>query len=317
LNVRAYNPFPQNENPLDGCVSRVAIKGTLFLNPSSGNRMAPSERARMREAFVEAGLEVLEVKSGLPIEAIIREQLDRGRRLFIAAGGDGTINHVVQPLVNTDAMLAVIPVGTYNHFAKDLGIPLAWRDALEVAMRGSTRQIDCGRINERFFVNNVSLGLYPELVMRREEKGREYPRWKARLYAIYATLRKFPHVSFAVETANHREAIRTHLFMVSNNSYDLSRIGVEAPRRTLEEGRLSVYWLPHVPRLALMKFIAHYLRGNVRQAPGFRSFRTRQMKLYSPKSQLRVGMDGEIFEIATPIAITTVPQSLLVKVPRT
>jgi diacylglycerol kinase family enzyme len=294
----------------------LTIKGTLFLNPTSGNRMSPAERALMREAFTEAGLEVFEVARDLPMESIIRERLDRGQRLFLAAGGDGTINHVLQPLVNSEATLAVIPIGTYNHFAKDLGIPLPWREALEVAMRGTTRQIDCGRINHRFFANNVSLGLYPELVIRREEKGRDYPRWKARLYAIYTTLLKFPHVSFAVETANHREAIRTHLFLVSNNSYDLSRIGIEAPRTTLEEGRLSVYWLPHVPRLELMKFVAHYLRGNVRHAPGFRSFRTKQMKLYSPKPKLRVGIDGEVFEMETPVVITTVPQSLLVKVPR-
>jgi diacylglycerol kinase family enzyme len=294
----------------------VTIKGTLFLNLTSGNRMSSAERSLMREAFTAAGLEVLEVARDLPMESIIREHLDRGQKLFIAAGGDGTINHVLQPLVNSEATLAVIPIGTYNHFARDLGIPLPWREALDVAMRGATRQIDCGRINHRFFVNNVSLGLYPELVISREEKGRDYPRWKARLYAVYATLLKFPHVSFAVETANHREAIRTHLFLVSNNSYDLSRIGIEPSRTMLDEGRLSVYWLPHVPRFELMKFVAHYLRGNVRHTPGFRSFRTKQMKLYSPKPQLRVGMDGEVFEMETPVVITTVPQSLLVKVPR-
>jgi diacylglycerol kinase family enzyme len=292
------------------------MKGTLFFNPSSGGRMPAPEHAAFRQAMTEGELEVIEIRKGLDIPGAVRERLARGQRLFIAAGGDGTINHVVQSLVHTEAFLGVLPVGTFNHFAKDLGLPLDWREALEVALSGAVKQIDCARINDRFFVNNFSMGLYPELVARREEKGRDYPRWKARLWAAYTTLRKFPHVSLVVETEHHQEVIRTQMFMVSNNSYDLSRIGVEAPRTTLSEGRLSVYWLPHISRRRLMSFAAHYLAGRVREAPGFRSFRTSRMKMSSSKRSLQVGLDGEVLEMQTPLVITTVPQSLLVKVPR-
>src|SRR5260370_14437891 len=107
--------------------------------------------------------------------SLIRDRMLEGPRLFVAAGGDGTINAIIQPLIHTDAVLGVIPVGTYNHFAKDLGIPLPWREALEVVVSGVTRPIDAARINDRFFVNNVSMGLYPELVALREEQGRHYP----------------------------------------------------------------------------------------------------------------------------------------------
>jgi diacylglycerol kinase family enzyme len=110
--------------------------------------------------------------------------------------------------------------------------------------------------------------------------------------------------------------IRTHIFMVSNNSYDLSRIGIEAARSTLEEGRLSVYWLPHIPRSALMRFLARYLAGRVTQAPGFRSFRTTHLKVQSAKKQVRLGIDGEVFAMKPPLVITIVPKSLMVKVPR-
>jgi len=294
----------------------LAVKGTLFFNPSSGFRMPAPEVESFRTECADAGLEVIDVKPEVDIGATMHSQIERGRNLFVAAGGDGTINHVLQALVHTDAILGVIPVGTYNHFAKDLGIPLGWRDALEVATSGRTRQIDAGHINDRFFVNNISIGAYPELVSKREERGRDYSRWKARLYAAIATFQTYPHESFAVESANHREAIKTSLFMVSNNSYDLSRMGIEAGRNTLEEGRLSVYWLPEMPRLQLMKYAAHYLAGNVRTAPGFRSFRTSRMKIYSARKKMRAGVDGEVFEFDVPLVITIVPQSVLVKVPR-
>ncbi|HEX2123735.1 MAG TPA: diacylglycerol kinase family protein, partial [Thermoanaerobaculia bacterium] len=264
----------------------------------------------------DASLEVIELSRDLDVTHEVRQRLARGVRLFVAAGGDGTLHHVVQPLVNTEGMLAVIPIGTYNHFARDLGIPLDWRAALELALTGERRQIDTGRINDRFFLNNVSIGLYPELVARREERGRDYPRWKARMYAVYTTLRKYPHVNLAIETEHRQEIVRTHIFIVSNNSYDLSGIGIEAPRSTLSEGRLSVYWLPHTPRLQLMKLVARYLAGRVREVPGFRSFRTLRMRAQSSRPQLTVGVDGEVFTFATPLVVTIVPQSLVVKVPR-
>lgn len=291
-------------------------KGTLFLNRNAGARLPEGELEALRAALQSADLEIVEIAPGLDCAHEVRERLDRGTKLFIAAGGDGTVNHVLQAVVHSEAALAVLPLGTYNHFARDLGVPLDWREALEVALRGDLRQIDAGRINERFFINNVSIGLYPELVARREERGRDYPRWKARLAAFYTTLRKYPHVTLAVETAHHHEAIRTHVFMISNNSYELERVGIEAPRATLTEGRLSVYWLPHTSRWRLTRFVARYLAGRVRTTPGFRSFRTVRMRVQSSRPHLKVGIDGEVFTLDTPLVITAVPQSVVVKVPR-
>lgn len=294
----------------------MPVKGTLFLNRSAGARLGEVEQAEFASAVVDAGLDLIEVTREVDIANVIRERIREGQRLFVAAGGDGTLNCLVQALVHTEAVLAVVPIGTYNHFARDVGIPLTWRAALDVALTGTTRQIDTARVNERFFVNNVSLGLYPELVARREERGRDYPRWKARFYAVYATMRKYPHVNLTIESEHHQQVVRTHVFMISNNSYDLSRLGIQAPRSRMTDGRLSAYWLPHIPRIALMRFCAHFLAGRVHETPGFRSFRTTRMKVHSSKATLPLGIDGELYEMAPPLRITIVPQSLLVKVPR-
>jgi diacylglycerol kinase family enzyme len=293
--------------------STARNKGTMFLNPSSGVRL---DAAALAAAAAEAGIEVVHLTRDVDVAAAIRERMREGKRLFIAAGGDGTVNCVIQPLVHSDSILGVIPIGTFNHFARDAGVPLDWREALDVALNGTIRQVDAARVNDRFFVNNVSMGLYPELVARREERGRHYPRWKARLYAAYGTLRKYPHVTVTLESEHHQMAVRTHVLMVSNNTYDLSRIGIEAPRSTLEEGRLSVYWLPHLPRVALMRFLAHYLAGRVREAPGFRSFRTSRMKVHASKRHFKVGVDGELFTFDMPLVITIAPKALLVRVAR-
>jgi len=286
---------------------------TLFLNRNSGSR---SDTAELIEAARAAGADVLEISPELDCSAEVRDRIRRGIKLFIAAGGDGTVHHVVQAVVNSDAALAVIPAGTYNHFAKDLGIPLDWNTALEVAFNGDSRQVDTARVNDRYFVNNVSLGLYPELVARREERGRDYPRWKARLYAFYVTVRKYRHVTLSIESDHVKEMIRTHVFMISNNSYDLERVGVEAPRETLTAGMLSVYWLQHTSRVRLMRIVGRYMAGRVRQIPGFRAFRTKHLRVQSSHDHLKIGVDGELATFATPLVITSVPRSLTVKVPR-
>jgi diacylglycerol kinase family enzyme len=287
--------------------------GTLFLNRNSGVR---AENDALVEAARAAEIEVVELSPELDCAKEVRDRLARGTKLLIAAGGDGTVHHVVQSLVGTDAVLAVIPAGTYNHFARDLDIPLDREQAFEVALRGDDRRVDAGRINDRFFVNNVSLGLYPELVTRREERGRDYPRWKARIYAFYTTMRKYRHVTLALESVGHQELIRTHVFMASNNSYDLERVGIEAPRETLTGGQLSVYWLPHASRLRLARVVARYVAGRMRNLPGFRSFRTTELRVQSTQAHIKVGIDGEVFTLAAPLTMSIVPQSLTVRVPR-
>lgn len=290
--------------------------GTVFLNRNAGAKLAPGELEALHAALASAELELVEIAPGLDCASEVRQRTRRGMKLFIAAGGDGTIHHVLQAVVHSDVALAVLPLGTYNHFARDLGIPLDWREALEVALHGDSRQVDAGRINERFFINNASIGLYPEMVVRREAHGRDYPRWKARLAAFYTTLRKYPHVTLAVETEHRKEVIRTHVFMISNNHYDLERVGIEASRETLTEGKLAVYWLPHTSRWRLARYVARYLAGRVRTIPGFRSFRTLHLRVQSSRSHLKVGIDGEVFTLDTPLAITAVPRSVTVKVPR-
>jgi diacylglycerol kinase family enzyme len=291
----------------------LPLKGTLFLNRNSGPK---ADTAALVEAAQAAELEILELSEELDCLQEVRSRLSRGLRLFIAAGGDGTVHHVVQALIHTDGVLAVVPIGTYNHFARDLEIPLTWEAALDVALNGDTRSVDAGRVNDRFFVNNLSLGLYPELVARREEHGRDYPRWRARIYAFYGTLRKYRHVTLAVEADGRSELIRTHVFMVSNNSYDLGRFGIEAPRDTLTGGALSVYWLPHTSRLRMTRYIARYLAGRVRSIPGFRSFRTSKLRVQTVRAHLHLGIDGELFSLDAPLIVTIAPQSLSVRVPR-
>ncbi|MEO8216364.1 MAG: diacylglycerol kinase family protein [Acidobacteriota bacterium] len=292
----------------------ATVRGSLYINRRSGSGNDGTVD-RVCAAAEGRGLSCVDITPDLDISRSIRERMDRGEKLFVAAGGDGTINYVIQSLVGTEAVLGVLPIGTFNHFAKDLKIPLDWSAALDVVVSGATTQVDCARINNRYFLNNISFGLYPEVVAERE-KFRGKGKFTAYRYAIISALKKFKHVSLEVETAHRIQSIRTHVFMVSVNPYDVGRIGMMAPRETLEGGMLSVYWLPHIARIRLIRLVARYLSGKMELGEDFHSVRTPELRVRSSHKTLRFGMDGELVEMAPPFQIALVPKSVLVKVPQ-
>lgn len=288
-------------------------KGVLLLNPRAGT--FPDESS-LRTTAAERGLRVVEIEPGLDVRAVVREALDAGMRTFVVAGGDGSVHHVAQALVGTDGVLGVVPVGSVNHLARDLQLPIDdWQAAFEIALRGEVRQIDVGRVNGRYFLNSVMLGIYPTISAYRERFRSMNSRWAAYLKAIRLALHHFPHVTLVVELDGRVETFRTQMFVVAVNSYDLAQVGVVAPKTTFNDGRVSIYSLSFMSRWQFIRATAKYLRGKVGEVPGFRSIRTTQLRVDTGRRRLRVSLDGELVEMQTPLQIAAVPSSLLVRAP--
>jgi diacylglycerol kinase family enzyme len=290
------------------------MAGTLFVNTNAGS-IDPAELDELRERAAAAGVEIVPVEEGLDIAATVRAALSSGRRLVIAAGGDGTVHHVMQALIGTEGVLAILPLGTFNHFAKDLELPDDWRDAFDVAVSGESVEVDTASINGRYFINNVMLGIYPSIVRHRETFRSRMGKLRAYVVASRIALRSFPQVSLTLEAPHHREVVRTQWFAVSVNPYDLSGFGLIATRAALRTGRLSVYWLPPLSRPAFVASIARYLRGKIAAVKGFRQLSTTELKVDAAAETMQVVVDGELLEMTLPLRITTVPSSLLVRLP--
>lgn len=288
-------------------------KGLLLLNPLAGT--FPDESS-LRTTAAEHGLRVVEIQPGLDVRAAVREALDAGMRTFVVAGGDGSVHYVAQALVGTDGILGVVPVGSVNHLARDLQIPVDdWQAAFEIALGGEVRQIDVGRVNGRYFLNSVMLGIYPTISAYRERFRSMNSRWAAYLKAMRLALHHFPHVTLVVELDGRVETFRTQMFVVAVNSYDLAQVGVVAPKTTFNDGRLSIYSLSFMSRWQFIRATAKYFRGKVGEVPGFRSVRTTQLRVDTGRRRLRVSLDGELVEMQTPLQIAAVPSSLLVRAP--
>src|SRR4030095_15170061 len=141
----------------------------VLLNARAGAAGTGNVEACLRDAFAARGFEakLIVPEPGSDLIEVVRRQIN-GASVAVAAGGDGTVNAVAAAVIGTPTRMGVIPLGTLNHFAKDLAIPLEIERAVDTIAGGRVVAIDVGEVNGRVFVNNSSLGLYASLVQARE-----------------------------------------------------------------------------------------------------------------------------------------------------
>lgn len=251
-------------------------------------------------------------------EAIIgatRAALDEGATVVVAGGGDGTMNAVASVLMGTGVAMGVLPLGTLNHFARDLGIPLDLDEAVAVIARGHTRQVDVGEVNCRIFLNNSSLGLYPAIVRTRERQQRlGRGKWPAAVWATMSALRRYPFLHVRLKMDGREVPRRTPFVFVGNNEYLMQGLSIGA-RRSLDGGILSLYVAQEPGRLALLRFAVRALFGRLAQARDFDVVLVENMEIETRHKHLRVATDGEVCAMSTPLSYRVRPRALTVIVP--
>jgi diacylglycerol kinase family enzyme len=247
-----------------------------------------------------------------------------GHGRVAVGGGDGTQSLAAACALAHDVVLAPLPLGTRNHLVRDLGLPLDPAAAVEHARTAAERRIDVGTIGDAVFVNNVSLGLYPWLVARRDRVERRlgWPRWLAMAWAAQLALRRFPRVSLTFDDGDGARAVRTPLLFVGNNRYGeraAVRLGsLEAlplGRARLDEGRLHLVTAEAVSRLEVIRVTAAALAGRERAVAGIEDLDVTRLTVNTRRRRsLRVAVDGETRRLRTPLRLAVRPGALRVPV---
>jgi diacylglycerol kinase family enzyme len=250
----------------------------------------------------------------------VRAALARGATLVVGGGGDGTLNPVAAALLadarGAKSRFGVLPLGTLNHFAKDLGIPLELEDAVAVLAQGRVAEVDVAEVNGRPFLNNSSLGLYPDIVRERERQQARLGRgkWPAFAWACVAALRRYSFHTVRLCVDGREIVRRTPFVFVGNNDYDFSGMDIGA-RHRLDGGELSVWVAHRTGRLGLLWFALAALFGQLHRVHGLDHLRTDELVIESRSPRLRGGTDGEVQELETPLRYRSRPRSLRVLVP--
>jgi diacylglycerol kinase family enzyme len=235
----------------------------------------------------------------------------------VAGGGDGTINAVASVMADSGVPFGVLPLGTLNHFAKDNGIPLALEEAVATIATGVARLVDVGEVNGQIFLNNSSLGLYPDMVRDREKQQSRLGRgkWLAAAWATLGALRRYPFLSLRLALDDGTEqARRTPFVFIGNNPYTMHGFNIGA-RERLDTGKLSLYVAQRPGRLALLRLGWAALCGRLAQERDFDVLNTQTLDIETRHRRIRVATDGEVTVMATPLRYRIRPRALNVIVP--
>jgi len=248
---------------------------------------------------------------------LVREAVERGDiNGVIVAGGDGTVRTVANILAGSDVPLGILPMGTLNHFARDLGLPLDIEAAIDVIAGGRVRSVDVGSVNGSIFVNNSSVGVYPYMVTDRDRRRSSsgLGKWPAMFLAGLRALRRFPFRRLTMYLAGQAKPYRTPILFVGNNEYDLSLFSL-GRRRQLDSGRLHVYVVHARNRLSFILLVLRALFGFGRSAPELDLLDTLAFDVRSRTSRLPVALDGEVQVMQPPLRYKIMPAALKVFAP--
>jgi YegS/Rv2252/BmrU family lipid kinase len=247
----------------------------------------------------------------------LAEEAAKGEDDIVAAGGgDGTLNTVASAIMGTDKKFGVLPLGTLNHFAKDGGIPLNLNAAVQTLVSGEVKVIDVGEVNQRIFLNNASIGLYPEIVRRRNKEQEQFNRgkWTAMLKACVAAVKSSRFLHVHIRTADEELRRTTPFVFVGNNQYNLDGFGIGG-RASLDSGNLCLWLARRTRPLGLIRLGLRAMVGTLRGARDFESLCGSEFRVTPHKSRIRVALDGETYFMDTPLNFRSRAAALKVMVP--
>jgi len=281
---------------------RIAV----VLNSAAGTRFGRSSAERQR--YITALLEKvgLEAQIHWTKPAHLTETLQQiiagGVETLIIGGGDGTLSSAANLLVDTTITLGVLPLGTFNHFARDLGIPLDLPEAIRLLAMGRTKTVDVCEVNGRIFINNASIGIYPYAVRRRDiyQQQLGLPKRIAMFYALLGALWKLPSYKSRVRLNDTEWQIKSPFLFLGNNRYQAISPGIIA-RRSLAENAMCVLYAHQPGHLALLKIALQILFKSLDNVAELKTLLTRAAVVEISRKTLKLALDGEVIAIATPL----------------
>lgn len=278
----------------------------VVYNKKSGSATDPSE---LKAIVEETGSTV---KKMLKIDTKLHKNLRpyvRAGATIMAVGGDGTVSAVANLVADTNAVLVPIPSGTLNNFTKDLGIPQDISDAIRHCIKAKERAIDIAKMNDQYFINNSSIGIYPQSLRIRERTSRTVGKWPAALLGIVKALVHFRTYSVTID----KETFQTPFIFVGNNDYHLEDFDGSG-RQRIDEGKLSIYIIKSTKRFDLIRTLLSVLLGRAQTLDSFDYRKASAIRISSKKHRrVSVSHDGEVSRVTLPITYSIQPRDLRIR----
>lgn len=290
----------------DICVLSNPRSGTARRNPGAVDRAMAvfGPRAELRSF------------SGDPADEARRAVQD-GFRIVVAAGGDGTVAGVAHALAGTDVALAVLALGTFNYFARGLGMPEDPEAAARAILSGAPHDIAVGTLNGRVFLNNVAIGLYPAILEEREATYARYGRYRilAHIASLRTILRFQRPYRMVLQQDETQHRIRTPMLFVARSAYQLDQFGLEGAR-AISDDRFVMFLAPQQTRLGFLRLAWKLVRRRVDHGRDVIVSTPREIGVTVPgRRRISVALDGEKLKMRLPLRIEIAEHDLQVILP--
>jgi diacylglycerol kinase family enzyme len=270
----------------------------------------------LTSAFAKSGGADIQMLTSHEMPAAIANTAKSHRRIAVA-GGDGTMSCAAQGLAGSETELAILPLGTLNHLARDLAIPTNLDAAAALAVHGKSVKIDLGTVNGHCFVNNASMGLYPVMVKERDAvtKHAHWPKWLATVPAAWDALAHFPTLHLHVNLGDGEFPLRTRLLFVGNNRYVLEGANIGS-RPSLQAGQLWTVAVARRSRLGLAVGALRTLVGRAGMNGDFKVLgESATFTVTNGEVSLEIALDGEVLQLNSPLKFESRAAALRVVVP--
>lgn len=284
----------------------------IILNAGSGHAETELRRSTIEDVLTQAGrrFNLVMVDDAAELADVARRTVAEARAaggIVVAAGGDGTINTVAHATVASGCPFGVLPQGTFNYFGRTHGIPEDLGDAVRALLTSCIHPVQIGLVNDRIFLVNASIGLYPKLLEEREVHKRQYGR--SRLVALWSALliilRPHRQLRIQLEFDGQIRMLRTPSLFVGNNRLQMEQVGMPPLAEALEEGELAAIAPKPVGPLGMLGLLVRGLFGRLINADNVIGFSFKQMRVRTPtlygKRRMKVATDGEVTYLKMPL----------------
>jgi diacylglycerol kinase family enzyme len=296
------------------------MKVVVVMNSKAGALVggSPAQTARQIEhLFAAAGTEAqVVVAEGPNLEETIRRFRDSDVNAVVVAGGDGSVDTAAKALAGCGKPLGVLPMGTFNLFARDLQVPLELEKAVPALAAGHVQQVDTAEVNGNLFLCNSVMGLMPSLVDARESiRGKSlFQRLRDMAMAVGRLVRRYPRLTVSVNLGKGPQTTTVRSLAVTCNPYE-DKLGALPTRPRLDTGRLALYQVGHRGRLGMLWLIISLVLGHWKQSTAVTEWMAPELTIAGPGASIQVVNDGELLSLDFPLHYRIHPQGLAVLVP--
>ncbi|MDO5758565.1 MAG: diacylglycerol kinase family protein [Rhodobacterales bacterium] len=289
----------------------------VVLNGGSGKRdgsASDSIRASMTDCGFDFDLRV--IRHGPDIAPAARRALEDKFDIIVAAGGDGTIAAVASAMQGRSTALGIIPLGTFNYFARSLDIPTEIPEAVRLLSDGVRRPVRIARINDRMFLNNASLGAYPAILKTREDTYRRWGRSRVAAYwSVLVTLTRLRRpLRLKITVGDQTVRCRTPLAFAVNNSFQLEQMGLEGHEK-IAVGQIALFIAPDSGRWGMLRNALSLAMGKAQEKVNFDLISGRAIRIEAGSQARDVACDGERSHMRPPYDLRVIEGALSVIVP--